>query len=129
MTGQELLARVLSAVSDALSLQHQTYTTILIQAIHSENIIQIVHHTINKHDAFYQRKKLSIIDTKAPLTIPRFPSRTEQALRSWTGKTQCKSYRSHVLSGCSAKKQVTEQGGKITTEFKLIKGFTYDGCL
>ncbi|KAL1305432.1 hypothetical protein AAFC00_002316 [Neodothiora populina] len=23
-----------------------------------------------------------------------------------------------------AKKQVTEQGGKITTEFKLIKGFT-----
>ncbi|TIA36418.1 hypothetical protein D6C78_05440 [Aureobasidium pullulans] len=24
----------------------------------------------------------------------------------------------------SAKKQVTEQGGKITTEFKLIKGFT-----
>ncbi|KAH0334712.1 hypothetical protein KCU81_g9350, partial [Aureobasidium melanogenum] len=24
----------------------------------------------------------------------------------------------------AAKKQVTEQGGKITTEFKLIKGFT-----
>jgi hypothetical protein len=24
-----------------------------------------------------------------------------------------------------AKKSVTEQGGKITTEFKLIKGFTY----
>jgi len=23
-----------------------------------------------------------------------------------------------------AKKQVTDQGGKITTEFKLIKGFT-----
>lgn len=26
---------------------------------------------------------------------------------------------------CSAKKQVTDQGGKITHEFKLIKGFTY----
>ncbi|CAD0100106.1 unnamed protein product, partial [Aureobasidium mustum] len=25
----------------------------------------------------------------------------------------------------AAKKQVTDQGGKITTEFKLIKGFTY----
>ncbi|KAK0272051.1 hypothetical protein LTR35_010322 [Friedmanniomyces endolithicus] len=26
----------------------------------------------------------------------------------------------------AAKKQVTDQGGKITNEFKLIKGFTYD---
>jgi hypothetical protein len=26
----------------------------------------------------------------------------------------------------SAKKQVTDQGGKIEHEFKLVKGFTYD---
>ncbi|KAK6441803.1 hypothetical protein LTR95_001969 [Oleoguttula sp. CCFEE 5521] len=29
----------------------------------------------------------------------------------------------------SAKKQVTEQGGKIEHEFKLVKGFTYVGPL
>lgn len=28
-----------------------------------------------------------------------------------------------------AKKQVTEQGGSIVNEFKLIKGFTYVPCL
>jgi len=30
-----------------------------------------------------------------------------------------------VLTFLRAKKQVTEQGGKIVNEFKLIKGFTY----
>ena len=30
------------------------------------------------------------------------------------------------LTSQSAKKQVTDQGGKIEHEFKLVKGFTYD---
>lgn len=50
--------------------------------------------------------------------VPTHPSsrRTEES-----PKLLC----SNTDGCCSAKKQVTDQGGKITTEFKLIKGFTF----
>ncbi|THY35621.1 hypothetical protein D6D01_01178 [Aureobasidium pullulans] len=44
--------------------------------------------------------------------------------RSSTRKSAHTQVQRTCIDHGSAKKQVTEQGGKITTEFKLIKGFT-----
>jgi hypothetical protein len=47
---------------------------------------------------------------------------------SWSRKyTHVSKLHDKVKLTCySAKKQVTDQGGKIEHEFKLVKGFTYD---
>ena len=81
--------------------------------------------------AFDQRKPTS--EQTSPgrrvANLPRFPSRKVPMPPSSTRKSAHIQVQPTYIDHGSAKKQVTEQGGKITTEFKLIKGFTYVSLL
>jgi len=57
--------------------------------------------------------------------MDRSPLRTVPTALSLTSKCNMCPHKTRSLTRHRAKKQVTDQGGKITNEFKLIKGFTW----